>query len=326
MISIIIPVYNAEPYLQRCLDSVLNQTYTNWEAICVDDGSKDQSAVILAEYAKKDGRIKIITQQNGGAAKARNTGLREAKGEYIFFLDSDDELVVNCLELMSKEVYLHPGVEMVVGSHKIMGSNVDKTYNYCKASFIDNNKLIRFNAFKDDNCFNIVPWNRLISLEFLNRESIRFKEGIIHEDDHWAFYIYKKLNTLAVLNEITYQYYVTPNSVMSTNTSKKRGETLFIILCDWVNSFDEPMRALQVFKSLEYYINFVLPFVSRNKNKRLYFSFFFELMRIRKIKIAFYWLINWFYKFKQWKLYHKLIPEAYRAEGEEQAAKFSLIN
>lgn len=314
MISIIIPVYNAELYLRRCLDSVLDQTYTNWEAICVDDGSKDQSGVILSEYAEKDARIKVIAQQNGGAAKARNTGLREAKGEYIFFLDSDDELVLNCLELMSKQVELHPGVEMVVGSHKINGRDANKVYNYCNACFLDNNKWIRFNAFKDDNCFNIVPWNRLINLEFLKRESIWFKEGIIHEDDHWAFYIYKKLNTLAVLDEITYHYYVTPNSVMSTNTSKKRGETLFLILCDWVNSFDEPMRALQVFKSLEYYRNYVLPCVSRNKNRKLYFRFFFELIRIGGIKIAFYWLINWFYKFKQWKLYHKLIPDAYSKE------------
>ncbi len=89
-VSIIIPVYNVEKYLQRCLDSVVNQTLKDIEIICVNDGSTDNSAIILEEFSKKDERIKIVNQKNGGLSRARNTGLEHSNGDYIGFLDSDD--------------------------------------------------------------------------------------------------------------------------------------------------------------------------------------------------------------------------------------------
>ena len=92
LFSIIIPVYNVEKYLRDCLDSVLAQTYPDWEAVCVNDGSTDGSSVILEEYSSKDSRFKVFNQANGGLSLARNTGLDEAKGDYILFLDSDDWL------------------------------------------------------------------------------------------------------------------------------------------------------------------------------------------------------------------------------------------
>ncbi len=98
-ISIIIPVYNVEKYLPRCLDSVLNQTFTDWEAICVNDGSPDGSADILSEYAARDKRFKIVTQKNGGLSDARNSGMRVAAGEYILYLDSDDFIHPQTLEI-----------------------------------------------------------------------------------------------------------------------------------------------------------------------------------------------------------------------------------
>ena len=97
-ISVIIPVYNVSEYLPTCLDSVINQTYKNLEIICVNDGSPDNSAEILFEYAKKDSRIKIITQDNQGVSAARNNGLKQASGKYIYFLDSDDYIHPQMLE------------------------------------------------------------------------------------------------------------------------------------------------------------------------------------------------------------------------------------
>ena len=89
-ISIIIPVYNVEKYLRRCLDSVLNQTFQDWQAICVNDGSPDNSAVILDEYAKRDSRFVVVHKENGGSSDARNAGMKHATGDYIMYLDSDD--------------------------------------------------------------------------------------------------------------------------------------------------------------------------------------------------------------------------------------------
>ena len=100
-LSIIIPVYNVEPYLRECLESVLQQSFADWEAICVNDGSTDNSATILEEYGHKDDRFKIVNQPNGGLSAARNTGLKAATGEYVLFLDSDDWLEGNALEIVS---------------------------------------------------------------------------------------------------------------------------------------------------------------------------------------------------------------------------------
>lgn len=98
-ISVIIPVYNVEPFLRRCLDSLLDQTYTDWEAICVNDGSPDNSQAILEEYAKKDSRFIILVQKNKGLSEARNTGMRSARGDYLIFLDSDDFIHPQTLEI-----------------------------------------------------------------------------------------------------------------------------------------------------------------------------------------------------------------------------------
>ena len=98
-ISIIIPVYNVEKYLRRCLDSVLNQTFQDWQAICVNDGSPDNSAEILAEYAARDSRFVVVTKENGGLSDARNAGLPHASGEYIMYLDSDDFIHPQTMEI-----------------------------------------------------------------------------------------------------------------------------------------------------------------------------------------------------------------------------------
>lgn len=98
-ISVIIPIYNVEKYLRRCLDSVKNQTFTDWEAICVNDGSPDKSAEILAEYAAKDSRFRIVNKENGGLSDARNAGMAVATGDYILYLDSDDFIHPQTMEI-----------------------------------------------------------------------------------------------------------------------------------------------------------------------------------------------------------------------------------
>lgn len=110
-ISIIIPVYNSTEYLSACLGSVLAQSFTDWEAVCIDDGSTDGSSAILAEYAAKDERIRVLTQENTGPGAARNRGLQAARGKYITFVDADDEVAPQYLESLHKALGEHPSVD-----------------------------------------------------------------------------------------------------------------------------------------------------------------------------------------------------------------------
>lgn len=111
--SIIIPVYNVAPYLRECLDSVLKQTFTGWEAICIDDGSTDGSGVILDEYAAKDKRFKVIHQANAGVSAARNAGLKAIHYDWVLFLDGDDVWNINALDECAKLIKSHPDAQII---------------------------------------------------------------------------------------------------------------------------------------------------------------------------------------------------------------------
>lgn len=118
-ISVIVPVYNTEAYLAECLDSLIHQTWTDLEIICVNDGSPDNSAAILAKYAEKDSRIRVITQKNGGLSSARNSGLRAATGEYVCFVDSDDRMEKIACERLAMEILGKQPDMIVFGANTI---------------------------------------------------------------------------------------------------------------------------------------------------------------------------------------------------------------
>ena len=119
MISIIVPVYNAEKWLERCLDSIVAQTYTDWELLLIDDGSTDDSATICDEYAAKDERIRVFHKENGGVVQARRIGVEQSHGEFIYFVDSDDAILPDTLEMMCN--YMTNGVGVVVFDSKYNG-------------------------------------------------------------------------------------------------------------------------------------------------------------------------------------------------------------
>ena len=118
IVSVIVPIYNVESYLSQCLDSILKQSFVDFEVIMVDDGSKDKSGVICDEYAAKDSRINVFHQSNQGVSKARNVALNHAKGEYVIFMDADDFWYVDtCLETLVNEA-LRTGADIVRGEYK----------------------------------------------------------------------------------------------------------------------------------------------------------------------------------------------------------------
>lgn len=183
MLSIIVPVYNVESYLSRCIDSVLNQTFVDWELILVDDGSTDASGIICDDYAKKDFRIKVVHKENGGQSSARNVGLDIASGEYITFVDSDDYISTDCyrnnmslllqdktIDLLEYPIYIV--ADKCIKKMLIPGYHAG-THLYRKRDIFLfwSNGGIGVRGFVWQNIYKKELWN-----------SVRFKEGVIFED------------------------------------------------------------------------------------------------------------------------------------------------
>lgn len=326
-VSVIVPIYNVEAYIARCIQSVMAQTYDGpMECLLVDDCGTDNSMAVAGQMIsayKGPVDFKVLHHEhNRGLSAARNTGTNASTGEYVYYLDSDDAMTPDCLELMAAEVEKHPEVEMVMGAHEIIYANASKKVSLASRTvgYVDDNEWIRYLFFKDEADLKVTAWNRLTLLSFIKGNQLRFKEGVIHEDEHWSFYVYQHLNRLSVIEDVTYLHFVTENSIMTTSTARKRAEAMFPIVSDWVNDFSEPCLALQVFKSLEHFRFHVLPHLPKKQMRPLYFKFLKWLVRIRQYKIAFLWMVNWFRDYKHSQLYYKMIPEAYK----DETAKYSI--
>lgn len=209
LVSVIVPIYNVEKYLNQCINSIINQTYKNLEIILVNDGSTDSSLEIC--YSYNDERIIILDKKNGGLSSARNIGLDNATGEYIYFLDSDDWISEECIEdlviLIKKEKV------------DIVQCNFEKVYNEDYQKIDDKeesitiyNNLEFLENMQTEEYF--VVWNKLYKSTLWN--NIRFPEGKIHEDVFTTYKIAYQTNTIAVFTKILVFYRQRPNSIMSS--------------------------------------------------------------------------------------------------------------
>lgn len=200
LISVIIPVYGVEKYIAQCLESVINQSYTNLEIIVINDGSKDRSADIAREYAKKDNRIKVYDFDNRGVSVARNRGLEIASGDYISYLDSDDWLDLSTYQTLL-DIAIVNGADMVKCGFIETGENLEHKITF------DTSKIINSDdAF--ENYFNgilwTVPWNGLYKRELAKK--VLFPNNIVHEDNYSSgmfLYFAKKI----VITQFCGNYY-----------------------------------------------------------------------------------------------------------------------
>ncbi|WP_297982001.1 glycosyltransferase family 2 protein [uncultured Methanobrevibacter sp.] len=205
-VSVVIPIYNVEDYLEECLDSIVNQTLDDIEIICVNDGSKDNSLNILLSYAKKDSRITVINQENGGHAVATNVGMNYAKGKYLFLMDSDDKLKLDALEKTYK-VAEEKKVDFVLFQAINYDDANDRFYeaeNYSMnevANFVGDSIF----SFKDlgDLALKIAvtPWTKLYNREFIVNSGIKFPEGLIFEDNIFFWEVLISANSIYFLKE-----------------------------------------------------------------------------------------------------------------------------
>lgn len=204
LVSIVIPVYNAEHALRRCLDSITEQTYTQWEAICVDDGSKDDSLAVLNEYALKDGRFCVVHQENGGVSRARNAGLAKATGELITFCDSDDFVDSGWLQAFIDA--MTEDADLVVAGYKALGGRTETVLP--KDTKDDKASLAEY-LFTHDG-FGYL-WCKCFRRSIIEANNIRFMEGSAFlEDEEFVCKYWSRIKNVAVSPTASYNYFV-PN-------------------------------------------------------------------------------------------------------------------
>lgn len=209
LISVIVPVYNVENYLRKCLESIINQTYKNLEIILIDDGSTDNSGKICDEYAAKDNRIKLIHKPNGGLSDARNAGLEIAKGEYIGFVDSDDWLELNAYEIMLGAIFKND-FDIAICGYVVEFKNKKIMRALDSNTLIGNEKILN-TLFYNKNFPNAV-WCKLYKREIFRK--LRFPVGKIYEDMLIKFDILKNSTKIIIISEILYHYRQRENSIM----------------------------------------------------------------------------------------------------------------
>lgn len=218
-VSVVLPVYNVEDYLRDCLDSIVNQTLKDIEIICINDGSPDNSLEILREYEKKDNRITVIDQENGGHAVATNRGIDLATGECLFSMDSDDILELNALELSYNRLK-EKDVDFVM--FKAINYD-DSTDRYYETEVYSMNKIYQKVG---DNVFNykdigelmfeasVTPWSKLYKREFIMENNIRYPEGLIFEDNVFFYNALLTAKRICFLNEFLFirRWYATSST------------------------------------------------------------------------------------------------------------------
>ena len=223
LISVIIPVYNVEEYLRECVDSVLCQTYGNFEIILVDDGSTDSSGQICDEYLEKDERVTVIHQKNGGLSVARNAGLSETNGDYIYFLDSDDYISENAIETLLK-IAQRDNSDIVFFDAVSFADTDDFTV---KQNYIRKNKyqtncgLDVFLQMTENNEFHSAVYLMLFKKTFIDNNVLKFVPGILHED---MVFTYQALCLAEVVSQqpaaLYYRRY-RKNSIMTSSKTIK---------------------------------------------------------------------------------------------------------
>lgn len=232
-ISIIVPVYNVELYIKECFDSIAAQTYKGEiECIFVDDCGQDDSVAILEKLiAEYHGPIQfsiVHHEHNKGLSGARNTGIRNAQGDYLYFIDSDDSITPDCIEKLVALAEKYPGVEVIQGSTK---SKLD-WFQLTKKHFpeySDNFKWIRKTMLKRYS-IPMTAWNKLVRKELIKKDGLYFEEGLIHEDEVWNFMLAKFVHSIAFCCDITYIYRENPDGIMGQTKEYNYASVLNIMV------------------------------------------------------------------------------------------------
>ncbi len=225
-ISVIVPVYRVEPYLRQCVDSILSQTFTDFELILVDDGSPDNCGAICDEYALKDSRVRVIHKQNGGLSDARNAGIDMAKGEFLTFIDSDDLVAPEYLNRLYRSIKSSAAEISICNMlpFKDGSSPQIEEQNSNDSKRIISGRDACLSIYRMDGTVPIMAWGKLYKSSLFN--GIRYPVGLIHEDDATTPKLFYLANKIAQIGDKLYLYRSRADSIMSQPFSAKRFDCL----------------------------------------------------------------------------------------------------
>lgn len=245
-VSVIIPVYNVEDYIEKCLDSVVNQTLKEIEIIVVNDGTKDNSMKKIEKYFS-DLRIKIINKENGGLSSARNAGLAIAKGEYISFIDSDDFIE----EKMLEELYNESENADIVFSDNLNYNMIDSKVSKEERKFFFDNMVNKGSYI----CMysSAVVWNKIYKREFIEINNLKFVEGIIHEDDIFTIKSHFLAEKVKYIKKFHYYYRVNRKDSIMNNKIKDNHLRNYKIIYEQVKEFYDNFNGTN-FEKLRLYL------------------------------------------------------------------------
>lgn len=244
-VSIIIPVYNVEKYIVRCLNSVINQTWQDdIECILVDDCSTDNSVNMIKEYINNyHGSVDfkfLHHSKNKGQSSARNTGLKVAKGDYVLFLDSDDAITIDCLDVLTTLAKRYPKADFVQGN--LLDNNFQKSH------YAFNESIPEYCETKDEleslmlSKIITSAWNRLIKHYIIIQNQLYFPVGIFHEDMHWIYFLSRHTHAAAFTTHGTYIYYTNESSTMTSTSPRmhiRRYQSRLVSSTAYINDLKE---------------------------------------------------------------------------------------
>lgn len=241
LVSIIIPIYNLEDYIENCLNSVVNQTYRELEILCIDDGSTDKSAEKIKAFAERDSRVKYLYQENAGVSAARNKGLDEATGEYVMFVDGDDYIHFQAVEILLKEI-TQSGYDMVCANYTFTSILNEKMVPIDE--FTTKN-IDTADIFSENECIYKSACSKIIKAYFAKK--VRFPVGVSNgEDRYYMIMLFENEIIIKSIDVVLYFYFNRENSATSSNFKMKNMSVTyaFDMLCDhFICSDNEILKA-----------------------------------------------------------------------------------
>lgn len=225
LVTVIVPVYQVEQYLDRCIQSIQNQTYKNIEIFLIDDGSRDKSGMICDEYARKDPRIQVFHKTNGGLSDARNYGIERANGDYLVFVDSDDYISKDFIETMLESAIRNQSELVMCRFAQVTGEEFSDCQKIQERIVSVEEAFWHICNNSKQHILYTVAWNKLYKRKLF--ESVRYPIGRIHEDEGTTYKILAQVETVVVIDKEMYGYYMSPNSIMRSRYNKRRLDILY---------------------------------------------------------------------------------------------------